>query len=560
MTGLETQRYLEPAAARRPDIRSTRDAHPRPRPCRLRSSRTRCPATTCWSRRARTATPWPGGSRSRSPTPTEVNGTRLAAPDRRRPHRCCAQPAGAFSARRPAGRRRRGPDGGPRRRPGHDLGDRPRTARRSRSSSTTAGRSARSRSTSTRAAAASQPTRCGSLRAPAASTWRSTTRVAAPCLSRGRLRDSLCRSWRPRRHSPSRDQSSSPLRPGISDLKIDGRSLNRDPARPARVQLRQRTDLRIGGAGRTDVGSTPAPSPCPRPQRPARSCDSDNVGLGVSADRGAREADVAVPRRHALADAGLGRSRRPATPLDVRRDSAGTPASVDLPAARVRRSWCCRRTSTTAGWPRSAARSWRRSRSTAGSRAGSSPAARPPGPASTTVPRPPSGSRWASARPACCSACWARCCRRAAAPLRRSRFPRSCRAGPGCSTWWWCSPPAVCSSAGTGLAAVAVALVAGVAARRFEGWAALAAAAMLMVGAGLSWDRITQETWANEWRQAWSLAVVACLVAALATGLAIRVTRAAQDPEAGSGRDLRSRPWLRSQVPRLHPSRRTACS
>ncbi|MDX6375121.1 MAG: arabinofuranan 3-O-arabinosyltransferase, partial [Nocardioidaceae bacterium] len=70
-----------------------------------------------------------------------------------------------------------------------------------------------------------------------------------------------------------------------------------------------------------------------------------------------------------------------------------------------------------------------------------------------------------------------------------------------------------------GLAAVAAALVAGVAVRRFEGWGTLAAAAMLMVGAGLSWDRITQASWANEWRQAWSLVVIGCVVAALATML-----------------------------------------
>jgi arabinofuranan 3-O-arabinosyltransferase len=75
-----------------------------------------------------------------------------------------------------------------------------------------------------------------------------------------------------------------------------------------------------------------------------------------------------------------------------------------------------------------------------------------------------------------------------------------------------------------GLAAVAAALVAGVAVRRFDGWGALAAAAMLMVGAGLSWDRITQASWANEWRQAWSLAVIGCVVAALATGLASGLT------------------------------------
>ena len=80
-----------------------------------------------------------------------------------------------------------------------------------------------------------------------------------------------------------------------------------------------------------------------------------------------------------------------------------------------------------------------------------------------------------------------------------------------------------------GLAAVAVALVAGVALSRFDGWGALAAAAMLMVGAGLSWDRITQETWANEWRQGWSLAVVAFLVAALME----RSRESAAAPEPG---------------------------
>ena len=101
------------------------------------------------------------------------------------------------------------------------------------------------------------------------------------------------------------------------------------------------------------------------------------------------------------------------------------------------------------------------------------------------------GSHWASARRGCCSACWSRCCRRAAAPLREAASRAACRprglldvvvalAAGGLLVGWW------------GLAAVAVALVAGVAVRRFEGWAALAAAAMLMVGAGLSWDRITR--------------------------------------------------------------------
>jgi arabinofuranan 3-O-arabinosyltransferase len=78
-----------------------------------------------------------------------------------------------------------------------------------------------------------------------------------------------------------------------------------------------------------------------------------------------------------------------------------------------------------------------------------------------------------------------------------------------------------------GVAAVVAALVLGVSVRRFEGWPVLAAGSMLLVGAGLSWDRITRESWANEWRQGWSLAVVACVVGALATGIRLR---AAEQP------------------------------
>jgi arabinofuranan 3-O-arabinosyltransferase len=78
-----------------------------------------------------------------------------------------------------------------------------------------------------------------------------------------------------------------------------------------------------------------------------------------------------------------------------------------------------------------------------------------------------------------------------------------------------------------GVGAVAAAILAGLAVRRFDGWGALAGAAMLLVGAGLSWDRITLASWANEWRQAWSLVAVACLVAALAA--------ARRDPASGTG-------------------------
>jgi hypothetical protein len=94
-----------------------------------------------------------------------------------------------------------------------------------------------------------------------------------------------------------------------------------------------------------------------------------------------------------------------------------------------------------------------------------------------------------------------------------------------------------------GVAAVGAALVLGVAVRRFEGWPALAAVSMLMVGAGLSWDRITRESWANEWRQGWSLAVIACVVAALATGLATRRARPRHEETA------RERPRRSARAP-----------
>jgi arabinofuranan 3-O-arabinosyltransferase len=84
-----------------------------------------------------------------------------------------------------------------------------------------------------------------------------------------------------------------------------------------------------------------------------------------------------------------------------------------------------------------------------------------------------------------------------------------------------------------GVLAVLLALLAGLVTRRPDGWALLSGAAMLLAGAGLSWDRITQQDWANEWRQAWSLVAVACLVAALVT--AVRLPRASVTRFRGRG-------------------------
>ena len=70
-----------------------------------------------------------------------------------------------------------------------------------------------------------------------------------------------------------------------------------------------------------------------------------------------------------------------------------------------------------------------------------------------------------------------------------------------------------------GLVAFGVAGLLGlVLARRFSGWGLLAGLAMVLVGLGLSWTRITGADWANDWRQVWSLVALACVVGALAVG------------------------------------------
>jgi arabinofuranan 3-O-arabinosyltransferase len=106
-----------------------------------------------------------------------------------------------------------------------------------------------------------------------------------------------------------------------------------------------------------------------------------------------------------------------------------------------------------------------------------------------------------------------------------------------------------------GVGAVALAIAAGVAVRRFDGWSGLAGAAMLLAGAGLSWDRITQASWANDWRQAWSLVAVACVVAALATQLTV----ARRSPRSVRGRS-RVSTEARRRGPEAPSARRTAGS
>jgi arabinofuranan 3-O-arabinosyltransferase len=89
-------------------------------------------------------------------------------------------------------------------------------------------------------------------------------------------------------------------------------------------------------------------------------------------------------------------------------------------------------------------------------------------------------------------------------------------------------------------AAVAVGLLTR---RRTVEWGTAAALAMVLAGLGLSWDRINEADWANDWRQGWSLAAIAFVVAALAARWAGRRQRprrrAAEGPPETQAREPR---------------------
>ncbi len=315
-----------------------------------------------------------------------------------------------------------------------------------------------------------------------------------------------------------------PLKPGISDIKLDGRSLKPRPAHLREFRCGSGPDLQIGGRVVQTSFRASTLALIRGRSVPLQTCDSGEIPLGVSATEVLAK-PTSLFRVDTLSLTRVSAQPSAATPLDVRRDSGGTPASVDLPR-RTGPSILVLPQNFNDGWVATIGNKELVAQQADGWKQGWIV----PGGEATKVSfdyRPEATFGIALGVGA---AGVLLCLLGALLPPRRRAAEKKplpalvpgrvglldvvvVVAAGGLLVGWY------------GLAAVAVALVVGVAVRRFEGWAALAAAAMLMVGAGLSWDRITQETWANEWRQGWSLAVVACLVAALATGLAIRVPR-----------------------------------
>ena len=65
------------------------------------------------------------------------------------------------------------------------------------------------------------------------------------------------------------------------------------------------------------------------------------------------------------------------------------------------------------------------------------------------------------------------------------------------------------------LAAGGAIVVATVLRKVFHGWSLLAGLAFIVGALAMSWDRLTEQSWAVEWTQAWSLVAIVCLVAGL---------------------------------------------
>jgi arabinofuranan 3-O-arabinosyltransferase len=309
-----------------------------------------------------------------------------------------------------------------------------------------------------------------------------------------------------------------PLDPGISDIELDGRSLKPHPAHLRAFPCGSGPDIHIGDRlVRTSLLASSLELIRGRSVG-LKVCGSNQVSLGTSATE-VLARPTPLFRVDSISLTRVSAEPADVTSLDGRRDSSGLPVSIDLPE-RTGPSVLVLPQNVNDGWVATLGGQELPAQRVDGWKQGW----RVPGGAATTVTfdyRPETTFRLALGAGAvgvllCLVGAVVRPRRTAPdrVPLPSLEPGRVglldvavVLAAGGLLVGWW------------GLGAVALALVAGVVVRRFEGWAALAGAAMLLVGAGLSWDRITRESWANDWRQVWSLVAVACLVAALASAL-----------------------------------------
>jgi arabinofuranan 3-O-arabinosyltransferase len=305
-----------------------------------------------------------------------------------------------------------------------------------------------------------------------------------------------------------------PLDPGISDIRLDGRSLKPHPAHLRVFPCGSGPDIRIGERVVRTSFRTSTLALIRGRSVPFEACGSDEVALGSSATDVLAE-PTSLFRVDTLSLVRVSAQPSTVSPVEVARDATGSPVSAELPA-RSGPSVLVLPQNVNAGWVATADGRELRAQRVDGWKQGW---VVPGGAAErvTFVYRPETSFRIALGIGVvgvllCLAAALVR-------PRRgRPELPALAAGRVGLLDLVVVVTAGGLLAGWYGLAAVGAAVAAGLAVRRFDGWGALSAGAMLLVGAGLSWDRITQEDWANDWRQAWSLVAVACLVAALASG------------------------------------------
>jgi len=312
-----------------------------------------------------------------------------------------------------------------------------------------------------------------------------------------------------------------PLDPGISDLKLDGRSLKPHPAHLRVFPCGSGPDLRIGGQVLKTALRASTLELLRGRSVPLELCGSDEIALGITAT-----SVLARPTSLFRVDTvSLTRvSAQPSitTTLEVHRDGSGAPVDVQLPR-RSGPSLLVLPQNFNEGWTARVgnrvlepqrADGWKQGWIVAGG-----------DPVTVTFDYEPETTFRIALGAGVAGLVL--CLLGTVLWPRRSVRQREPRPALGTGAPWLLDVVVVVAAGGLlvgwyGVGAMLAGLVAGRVLRR-DGWGWLSAAAMLLVGAGLSWDRITQASWANDWRQAWSLAAVACLVAALGSSLPMRL-------------------------------------
>ena len=350
------------------------------------------------------------------------------------------------------------------------------------------------------------------------------------------------------------------LPPGISELLLDGQSLNPGSSEARRFPCGIGPQITVAGQLR-DTSLRATTRQLMRGERvPLKVCGSADILLTPQAS-----SLLALPTPLFRVDSATLEHRSAATdpsiPLSVDHDSDGSPSGVDLDA-RSKAGLLTLPQNVNAGWKATLEGSdltpvrvdgWKQGWQVPAGEQGRVQFAYAPALPFTVLLILGAAGVLA----VILVAAWPR--RRAAAPAGPARLVAGrpgvldaavvLGAGALLAGWW-------------GLAATGAGLAVGLLLRRFDGWAWLAGLALLAACMALTTDTITRQTWAVTWSQGWSIGAVAMVAAALA-GLRTRTPRVVPGRAAVVPREPRpsrrprpSRPPRSSRLRRLRPGRR----